>query len=62
LIACKIPGWFISCEKPRIPRVENQISIIGPKELPTKFVPNCYIKKMIPIISNTIGTTGIEGL
>jgi len=44
---------------PSVPRVVNQISIIGPNELPIKFVPNCCMKKRAAIMNKTIGTTGI---
>ncbi len=42
--------------------IENQINMIGPKELPMKLVPNCCIKKSAAKINSTIGTTGIWAL
>ncbi len=49
-------------QKPRTASMENQITIIGPKELPTTFVPYCCIKKSTAKIIRTIAITGIPGL
>ena len=40
----------------------NQITIIGPKDLPIKLVPNCWTKNRAVIIRITTGSTGTVGL
>jgi len=45
-----------------MPNVENQIAIMGPKDLPIKLVPNCCMKNINAMIIRAIKSTGIPGL
>src|SRR5262245_13937203 len=44
---------------PSMPIIKNQMSMTGPKNLPTNFVPNCWMMNSAVMMAMTKGTVSI---
>ena len=56
------PGIFNNINQSSTPIIRNHVNMMGPKNRPTKLVPNCWITKRIVMMAITIGSVGISGL